>query len=65
MDEVVAAFIEHFESLWWRPKFPNGSCGSAPTVNMTNTFLHKKKKKVKRPDQPQNSKFDAIPNSEF
>ena len=26
-------------------KFPNGSCGSAPTVNMTNTFRKKKKRK--------------------
>ena len=45
-------------------KFPNGSCGSAPTVNMTNTYEEKKKKKSER-TSPQNTKIDAIPFSEF
>ena len=42
--------MEHWQSLRWRPKFPKGSRGSAPTVNMTNTFVNEKKeKKAKRP----------------
>ena len=48
------------------PKFPKGSRGSAPTVNMTNTFVNeKKKKKEKSKRDDQNSKSDAIPFSEF
>ena len=53
--EEGAAFIEkmHWQVLVVASYFPNSSCGSAPTVNMTNTFEKKKSKKTS-PQKTQN-----------
>ena len=65
--KVGAAFIEHWQSLRWRPS--SRMVLVVPLQPLIwQTFVNEKKKKEKKKrveTSPQNSKYDAIPYAEF